>query len=1066
MVDPHQGRRDGARIMRGTGRPATLWRGLWFRRGMSAGLLLMAMVAVAAASIGPSYHDAAATFALRRTINQAPPAGQALHLTVLAKPARPPVPAELLDPSALEQNAASALGRHERLFQRHVGEILATGVFGKGNASELAWRDGVCAHLSFEAGRCFRLPTGPRVGKTRHTEVIVDRQTAAARGWRPGTRISTPLRDSTGATVGLTVVGVYTIRDPGEPYWYGRDADPTAQAETGTLFVDDSLFQFLDPRLPEEIGVMGRILMPVRADGLRSADREQLGQAVRDVAGFAEANKARLSFNSGLAKSLDEIEASLGTLQVPILVVTLQLVVLCWLLLFFLMTDIAQARAPDIALIKLRGLTGVRLLAFGLAEPLLLLLAALPLGVALGRVTARAMAAALFGSTVPMGMPPTVWLAAAGTVAGGVAAVVIASRAALTRPVTEQWRRTEGRRAARGWVPEAILLTLVAGGLAQIVGSGALASAGRQNAVSLVVPGLLAMGTALIAARLLPLACRALFARTRRNGGIGGFLALRQIARRPGGNRITISLATSLALVVFATASWSATRTNHREVALTRLGAPVVLTVSPPPGRWIADFVRQADPAGRSAGVMVTRRSEPGAPVTLAVDPGRFGAVAHWRSGFGDRSLDSMVRALPRRGVRPVVLRGDRLRLDLDVAELSVVGSEENASVQVRAEVVLPGRLRPVEVALGTISDPGRRSLTGTLPGCSRGCEIRRVFLTEPVTVRPRTIKGTLGVRGMWERTPSGWRPVDAGLDDPDRWRVYGVEDQDFMSTYGVEGGSGRGGLRVTFDTPLGLWQGMKPVAGPHESTAIVTTGVLEDETTKARIRGLNGERMAVTAPFTVRVLPAAAESGVVVDEAEARRAAGTIAEKWVEHQIWTTADAAPGIKDKVRAAGMTVHAERTLQQEIRDLGQQGPGLALTLLLAASVAAALLAAAGALLSLYASGRRRTYELAALGVAGARRRALRRSLLLEQLVVLGYGTFVGVGAGLLTVWLVLPSVPQFVHRPAAPKLTYAPDPLLLTAVVAAAVAVTLSGAWLMSRAIMARVRADQLREAPP
>ncbi|MFG2000176.1 FtsX-like permease family protein [Spirillospora sp. NPDC048911] len=1038
--------------MRGTGRAATLWRGLWFRRGMSAGLLLMAVVAVAAASIGPSYHDAAATFALRRTITKAPPAGQALHLTALS-PA-----GQALDRSPLESYATGALHGHDRLFQSPIMEIKGTGDFGTGRAAGITWRQGACAHLTFESGRC--PDSTPEMWDAPFTRAAVDRETAAARGWKAGSRVRTRLRDTGGRQVTLLITGVYTIRDADSPYWYGS---PPGRGGDGAFFVAEPLQL---GKVPDEVGFIGRILLPVRVDALRPGDRRELGTAVRDAAAFGQL-RTWTSFHSELATTLEEIDATLGTLQVPVIVVTLQLVVLCWLLLFLLMTEVAQARAPDIALVKLRGLTGVRLLAFGLAEPVLLLLIALPLGIGLGRVAARSMAAAFLGETVTMGMPVAVWLAAAGTTAGGLVAVVIASRTALSRPVTEQWRRTAGRRRpGRGWVPEAVLLTLVAGGLAQIVGSGALSTAGRQNAVSLVVPGLLALGAALIAARALPPACRALFGRTRRQGGLGAFLALRQIARRPGGNRLTISLATSLALVVFATAAWSVTRTNHREVARVRIGAPVVLTVSPPADRTLADFVRQADPAGRSAApVLATRRTEPGAPVTLAVDPKRFAAVAYWRPDFGKQSLASMMEKLSRLSGTPPLVHGERLRAELDVRTLRDSATKEPVSAEIRVEILQPGRLRSTEVDLGTISGPGRRTLAGTLPGCSRGCEILRVFLHVPPSKSPSAVDGDLIVRNLQERAAGRWNRVEPVISER-QWRVLLVEDQEF-GVFKAGGHEVPGGIRASFHAPLSLWQGFGYVGPGGRIAAVTTPGVIpEASERKSAALGLDGRPLEAEVTSTVLALPAAGEAGAVIDEAEARRVAGTVATGTVDHQIWSTPEAAPRIKTAIHAAGMTVLSERTVKAETEALGQDGPGLALMLLLVTSAAAALLAAAGAMLSLYASGRRRTYELAALRVAGARRRVLRRGLLAEQLVVLGFGTSVGVIAGLLTVWLALPSIPQFVHPPAVPDLTRAPDPWLLAGVIATATALTFAGAWLMSGAFMTRVRADQLREAPP
>ncbi|MBO2449747.1 ABC transporter permease [Actinomadura barringtoniae] len=1044
--------------MRRTGRLAVLWRGIRLRRGMSAGVFLMAVVSAAAASVGPSFHDAAATSALRQAIALAPPGGQSLLITLTASTNEPGGP---LSPESLQTAANTAMGANTRLFRAPVREIQLPGAVPGSDTAGLMWRDGVCGHLTLAAGRC----------PQRGNEVVVDEATATARGWRTGSTIPTLIpepEEEPGAGQGmltLDVAGVYTITSPGEPYWYGHAAGPDGRPASGAIFAADPLITSLTtyPVLPDKVGLIGRVMLPVRGDALRSGDGPVLGQAVRDVAAWVAHDSNRRAFSSTIVTTLDDIDSSLGALQVPVVTVTVQLVVLCWLLLFFLMIDIAEARAPDVALAKLRGLTGVRLLVFGLAEPLVLLAVALPVGVLAGRFGARLLADTFVGG-VPMGFPSTVWPAAAATTAGGAVAAALAFRAALTRPVTEQWRRTAGRRPPRGWIPEAVLLTLVAGGLVQIIGNGPLGDAGRQHSAALLVPGLLALGAALVAARLLPPACRSLFARTRRRGGLEYFLALRHIARRPGVNRITISLATSVALVVFAVAAWSVTRTNHHEYARLQLGAPVAFSVSEPPGQSVADFAEAADPGGRDvAGVMIARSAEAGTPATLAVDPQRFARVAYWRKDFAPQSLAAMTAALKQSSPPPVALHGDRLRIRVRVQKLNARG------IELHADLIVPGQPRPTEVGLGTLPTSGRRSPTTRLPGCERGCEIQRIFLRDQPAVTPVDTDGQFTVEALDERVGGRWRPVDAGLAQPSRWRI--VQPQNAQYGVGNAGGGAQAdGLHVTVQSDLASWRGVYPATFPETLSAIVTPAAVRPPPDRPDerpppIRGLNAGTLAIRQAFTARALPAVADLGVIVDQDEARRSAGGI-DRGVEYQVWTTPRAAPAVRAKIRAAGMTIFSERSVGQATRDLDRQGPGLALALLLAASAAAALLAAAGAMLSLYASGRRRTYELAALRVAGTRRRVLAASLVLEQLVVLGFGALVGVGAGLLTIWLALPSVPQFVRKPTAPVLTNAPDPLPLGLAVTGVVVVMTAGSLLMSRAIMSRVHADQLREAPP
>jgi putative ABC transport system permease protein len=65
-----------------------------------------------------------------------------------------------------------------------------------------------------------------------------------------------------------------------------------------------------------------------------------------------------------------------------------------------------------------------------------------------------------------------------------------------------------------------------------------------------------------------------------------------------------------------------------------------------------------------------------------------------------------------------------------------------------------------------------------------------------------------------------------------------------------------------------------------------------------------------------------------------------------------------------LRSAGLLVGPVASEQQRARELGRQGPALALLLLLVCAVAAALLAVGATAVSLLASGRRRAFEIGA------------------------------------------------------------------------------------------------------
>ena len=73
------------------------------------------------------------------------------------------------------------------------------------------------------------------------------------------------------------------------------------------------------------------------------------------------------------------------------------------------------------------------------------------------------------------------------------------------------------------------------------------------------------------------------------------------------------------------------------------------------------------------------------------------------------------------------------------------------------------------------------------------------------------------------------------------------------------------------------------------------------------------------------------------------------------------------------------------------------------LFLADAAAATLLAAGAAILDLYLSARRRRYEYAALSASGVSFRTLRRAVLAELALVLGFGSVIGVVIGVSPRW---------------------------------------------------------------
>jgi hypothetical protein len=576
------------------------------------------------------------------------------------------------------------------------------------------------------------------------------------------------------------------------------------------------------------------------------------------------------------------------------------------------------------------------------------------------------------------------------------------------------------------------------------------------------VPGLVGLAVAVLLSRLLPWGCRALFGVTRRRGGIGAFLAVRQLVRRPAGMRTFIVLSAALSLATFAISAWVVNRANIADVAGTRTGAAQVLTVQTPADQDIGAIVSRLDPGGTQA-MAVTDfvDTSNAARQTLAVQSDRLARIAFWRSDFSGTPLAELASRLHPASPPPIRLEGDRLRVSLADVQLS-------RPQLLTANLKLPTGVAETPLAVGVITPhAAAQTLTVALPSCP--CVLRSLALSDSGASGPASaaqggaaFRGALTIAALQEHVGGAWRSVPgADLSSRDRWSWSGAGKGSAAAAASGARPTPRG-LRLTFEVPpLGAIQWSAP-SWPTPLPALVTSSVAalpRDPTIS--VAGLDGAPLSIT-PIAVVPVPGAPDNGVIIDRADALQAAFDARFSSVD-QVWLAPDAPAGFPDRLRRAGVQVTSTATAAQADRLLRQQGPALALSLFLADAAAAALLAAAGAVTGLHLSGRRRRQELAALLAEGAHRGELRRSLLLEQGLTLGLGVLSGIGSGLLAVWLALRAVPQFVMPPSAPPLNYTPDPVLLGAPLAAIAVLVLATAALGTPALVATTRTELLRQ---
>jgi hypothetical protein len=890
------------------------------------------------------------------------------------------------------------------------------------------------------------LVTGSCAAKVN--QVTISATLAQANHWRVGQQLKPP------GWPPLMITGIYAVPDFNALYWFGRGGTyfPAEDGQASSVIsgpqAGDAMFTVRDTVDAGENTPQGTVVVDqlINADTVAGGDLDVLAKAVVYMPASAGLTVYAASMQSGLPGLVSNIHDSWRTLAVTEFLIAVQLLVLVWLLMFLVVKDAVEARGAELALVKLRGYKGLRLLSFGLAEPLALLAIALPIGVLVGWAISAGLAKAQLRPGMGVGLPSLAWAAAAVATLGGVAAIATAGRRALRRSVVDQWRRTERHSTVRGWVVDAIVLTGAIAGLIELSVSGQITSVGHGS-LGLLEPGLLGLAIAVVASRLLPALCRSAFAPTRRRGGLGTFLAVRHVARRPGGIRTTIILATAFALATFGVAAWSTGRANRALAAEVSIGAPVTYTVTPPADKDLGTVVDAIDPGGTRA-VVVDSYYNSGAEL-LAADPDRFAHVAAWRERFSSTSLSAIVKKLQPAVAPPVVLDGDQFRVRLDVEKLSFAGEI------VVADVASPGS-PPIQVDLGTIDHKnGSLELTGRLVGCP--CQLRDIVISPSTTPGMGggsvSIKGTILVNGVDVHKNGAWSTLGATT----KASQWGAGDTGTVAAVGNK-------VQWRFVLPLAGAATLHVADYPTPLPALASSSLASSGGNPVQVNGLDGQAMLVQPIATTSAIPGATTQAVLVNRAFAERVAGGYLSPITTQQVWTTAKAAPDIEAGLKKAGIPIVSSSSAGALNSLLDRQGPGLASVVFLADAIAAALLAAAAAIMGLVTAGRRRRYEYAALEATGASRRTIFGGLLIEQAGVLLFGAITGIVAGVIAAAVAVRGVPEFVTPPAV-SLSYLPDFSVVIVALVIAIVALLVVAVVSSWVLVSGVRADQLREAP-
>jgi putative ABC transport system permease protein len=1036
---------------RGTGVGLTA-RSIWQRRWLSLVVFLTASIAAAAAAVGPMYTEAARTAIVRNAFAQAPVEGQGI-MFVWDRPYQ--TPPEFLD------ETPEATGIPQAFDSPIRGAEITSHLLDEGDRVSLIWREGSCARLVIVSGRC---PSSPG-------EVVASEATNGRYGWEIGAQVF--LRALVPPDGGdhaeavealpLTVVGIYEPRDPGERFWFGRQYFPhsTATSEGNVaaglrndpLITEESTLEW-SARADALWQMSATLLLDV--ESLVGDDAESLGAArmvarewaAGQVFEWAGARAVVTTSMSGIgAEAIQEQES----LDVSVIVVSLELVALIWLLLFLAVKDLVRARQSEIGLARLRGLSRLQVWRFGLGGPVTLLVLALPVGVIASKPIVRLLSGWLLGSDIEVSTGWPTWLAATAGILGGLLAAVLAARSTLTMSVMDQWRNPKSGHEHRNWVVDAVVITLVASGLVELMSGGLITEPSGESMTALLAPALIATALALLVARGLPHLGRLAYRATDRRSGIGFFLGLRHASRSQDTTSMLVVLTVAFSLATFALTAWAVTVRNHRDVATAHNGAPTVLFVTPPESPSLIGLVDMADPGGQSAvPVAVYDRTE---ARLLAVDTTRFSSVANWRPEFTDVPLADLLPLLRPPSSPQIMLSGDEIQITIDPQRVTT------PNLELFADLEIPDRQTRVGVDL-EVSTQGKQDTVwaSQLPStCLNTCELRGITVLASADPDRGTFRAELLITKIEIHSDTGWRTVDAGLAETDRWRGEGSTFRVPAKTTGTPNG-----LALTFETG----DVARAVVATHPPIMpAITLGAIGPRPVGHEVGGLDGGIQEVEAVAEAQGLPGATGPTALVDYETAEHTAFGFTSD-LDQQVWVTSEAAAQVKQALRDQGVLITAERTVSDLERQFNSDGPGLALALLLVIAAAGAVLAMARAGISLYAAGRQRSYQFAVLSAIGASGHSQRAAILIEQAITIGAGVLTGAVAGIVSAVIALPRIPQFTTPPATPALTFTPDPLVIAGALGiSAVAVTIV-VVLTTEAIRRSVDVNQLRQAAP
>ncbi len=555
-------------------------------------------------------------------------------------------------------------------------------------------RQDECEHIRLIAGRCV----------AGVAEVMLPDTTATRLHLAPGdtARFAYSAYDNTllaqepaGSVLTTTVVGVYQPIDPADIYWGAKNY--FAAGLSPPILTDDATVAALAPAVAEfDVDA-------IAAKAAFTGDLDALSKQVTAVTSVVNKLSAKMDVSTQIPDLITAIRSNQRSASEVIPVASAPLVVFAWCVIFIAASYAAASRRGEFAVIGLRGapLRLRWLLAVG--ESITAIIAGTAAGYAITSLW------------TPVNV---IWPVVA--LAGSIIAALLAQFRLVAGSVSSMLRHGKPG-SGLGWIARAAGVLIVLVTVAAVV--RLRESGGDLSGVTALAPGLVVLGTAVLASLAVVPVARVLGRTALRRGRVATALAAYYVGRRPGAQRLLILIAIAVGLLAFATAGLGVASRDRAAVARVQTGAPTVLSVDTLTRAELLEGVRAADPSGAWAMAVASRpandsSSGDGSPPTIAVDATRLGAVATWLPAYGSLSAARIGALLHPTGLpAPTIFTGSRFELTATVS-----GLDPDANIFLDITLLPLDGSKPL-----TVSDQIRNGpvTIGSPVTCQMGCRLR-----------------------------------------------------------------------------------------------------------------------------------------------------------------------------------------------------------------------------------------------------------------------------------------------------------------------------------------------------